>query len=744
MTLTAAPIIAPPTDKKDGGQPGMIIQRKTTFAASLHVIGLMCALAASPVRADEGADAADKRNDILVTGMRFDVLTTPGETGSRLGITPLQTPASIADLTSETINARGDLDVQTALTRMTGVTMVGNPGNGGTALSMRGFSGQGSVLQLVDGVRLFPVAGTITFPTDVWNVDRIEVLSGPASVLYGQGALGGAVNVTTKKPNSDRTEAAIEAGYGSQDSWRLAGGVGGPISPSLSYRMDASYRQSDGWVDRGHSDSLALSGALRFAPSDAFSVTLRHDHGLQHPMRYFGTPLIDGKLLRANSRRNYDVADAEIRYLDNRSTMTVDWMLADGVSLTNATYRLTSKRKWRNLESYAWDADTGLIDRGGKTGIVHDQEQIGNQASVKISKPLAGLANDLVIGFDVNRVKLTYSHDFASDPQEDAVDPYMFDPGTYLVAQGLAPRYRTRTNEWSIFAEDRLALTDRFSLVAGIRHERDAVRRWNIVYSQSGTTEVNAFPNGQTRKIFNNTTWRAGAVYQPTPSLSLYGQYSTGVDPMGTLTTYTTSGSQFAFTNATGNQVEGGVKTSFLNGRGSATLAAYRIVKKNLASQLVPNGPILQVGQRSAKGIEASVSVQVTDSFGFDANASVLDARFDTFTNGNMSFTGNTPTNTPETSANVSLYWHPINVPLRANTNLRYVGRTFSNDANTQRVPSYTLVDAGIGYGVTQSIWVNARVTNLFDRHYAVTTSDVQQWLVGRPRSFDISVSARF
>lgn len=732
----------------------MTFHHRGKLVASMHMLGLTCMLAAHPAHADESADSAN--GTILVTGVQRDVLTTPGETGSRLGLTPLQTPASIANLSSETIIARGDLDVQTALSRMSGVTMVGNPGNGGTALSMRGFSGQGSVLQLVDGVRLFPVAGTITFPTDVWNVDRIEVLSGPASVLYGQGALGGAINVVTKKPNTEHTEAAFEAGYGSQDSWRLAGGVGGPITPTLSYRVDASYRQSDGWVDRGDSDSVALSGTIRFAPSENFSVTLRHDFGLQHPMRYFGTPLIDGRLVEANRHRNYNVADAQIRYLDNRSTMTVDWTLADGISFTNAAYRLTTKRNWSNLESYVWNQDTGLIDRGGKTGIVHDQEQLGNQASLKISKPIGGLANDLVAGFDVNRVKLTYSHDFASDPQEDSVDPYSFNPGTYLVAQGIAPRYRTRTNEWSVFAEDRLALTDQLSLVAGVRHERDTVRRWNIVYSSTGMTDVNAFPNGQTKRVFNNTTWRVGGVYQPTPTLSIYGQYSTGVDPMGTLTTYTTSGSQFAFSNAKGDQIEGGIKTSFLGGRGSATLAAYRIVKKNLASQRVTNGPILQVGQRSAKGIEASVSVQLTDSFGFDANASVLDARYDNFniqvveiidnvpTPRLISYRGNTPANTPETSANLSLYWHPSALPIRANTNLRYVGRTFSDDANSQRVPGYAVVDAGLGYGVTETIWINGRVTNLFNRHYAVTTYDTQQWLLGRPRSFDISVSARF
>lgn len=136
--------------------------------------------------------------DILVTGAREQALTIPATTGSRLDLTPLETPASVAVIDGDELRARGDLTMVDAVTRAPGITTSANPGNGGTALAARGFNGQESVLQLYDGVRLFPVAGTITFPIDPWTIERIEVLSGPASVLYGQGALGGAVNVITK------------------------------------------------------------------------------------------------------------------------------------------------------------------------------------------------------------------------------------------------------------------------------------------------------------------------------------------------------------------------------------------------------------------------------------------------------------------------------------------------------------------------------------------------------------------
>jgi iron complex outermembrane receptor protein len=601
------------------------------------------------------------------------------------------------------------------------------------------------VLQLVDGIRLFPVAGTITFPTDPWTVGRIEVLSGPASVLYGQGALGGAVNILSKQPSTDRTVIDAEASYGSQDTRHLAAGAGGPIGEMLSYRVDASWRQSDGYVDRGRSRSLALSGALRFAPTDGVSLTLRNDYGNQKPMEYFGTLLIAGVLIDANQRSNYNVADGELHYRDNRTTLTAEWAPSEAITISNAAYRLTSKRLFRNLEGYAYNDTTGLIDRGDNIGIIHDQVQYGDQGSVRLSTPIGTLHNDLVVGFDVNLIKLTYSNDFGSDPQNDSVDPLRFDPGLFFDTQGIAPRYRTRTSEYSLFAEDRLKLTDQLSVVGGVRYEQDRVKRRNVVYDTAGneTGMINAFPNGQDARRLRNTTWRVGGVYQPTPSVSLYGQYSTGVDPVGTLTTFTTSASQFFFTNATGDQVEGGVKASFPGGRGSASLAGYRIVKKNLIAQRTPTSPVEQIGQRSAKGIEAAVSIDLPLGFGIDANGTILDAEYDDFINGGISFTGNRPPNIPDTAANLALRWDAF-ARFQARGQLRYVGHTYSDDANAFRIPGYAVVDAGISYAMTSQIALELRGYNLLNKDYAMTSYNDEQWLLGRPRSVDVALRARF
>src|SRR5690606_21352128 len=109
--------------------------------------------------------------------------------------------------------------------------------------------GHGSVMQLYDGTRMYVGSGTVTFPFNTWTADRIEVLRGPASVLYGEGAIGGVVNVVPKKP-TDYAVNEAEIGVGTDFTRRFGLGSGGPINDRLSYRIDIAGDQSDGWLDR--------------------------------------------------------------------------------------------------------------------------------------------------------------------------------------------------------------------------------------------------------------------------------------------------------------------------------------------------------------------------------------------------------------------------------------------------------------------------------------------------------------
>src|SRR5262249_48593136 len=152
---------------------------------------------------------------------------------------------------------------------------------------------------------------------DTWTVERIEVLNGPASVLYGNGAIGGAINVVPRKPNPYTREGAVRVGGGSFNTWRGAVDTAGPITDRTSYRLDLSANRSSGWVRNNDARTPAPSGSLRHQFTPTLNLTVSEDFGYQEPGEYFGAPTINGVIDRSRRDVNYNVGDANIWYRDS-------------------------------------------------------------------------------------------------------------------------------------------------------------------------------------------------------------------------------------------------------------------------------------------------------------------------------------------------------------------------------------------------------------------------------------------
>ncbi|RZN35835.1 TonB-dependent siderophore receptor [Bradyrhizobium sp. Leo121] len=655
--------------------------------------------------------------------------------GSRLNLTPLQTPASVETITSQTIAERGQHNVTDAVTQnAVGFTASPAPGNGGLSFSTRGFTGSNSVMTLYDGTRLYVGAGTVTFPFDTWSADRIEVMRGPASVLYGEGAIGGIINVIPKKPVTTPYNDA-EISLDTNTTRRIAVDSGGPINPNVSYRVNAIGNISNGWVDRDETSNVAVSAAVRVQAAENLAFTLSNDYSNRSPSRYFGTPLINGGIDDTLRFKNYNVLDSAIRYQDNWSQFKTEWDVTEGVKVQNTLYYLTSRRHWRDVENYSWNPATRLIDRTSYIEIFHDQAQVGNRMDATFRGHLLGFANEFVAGFDVNRIDFTHTN---NSPYGGAssVDPYAGDMGSFATSTTrTTPGYNAIVNQYALFAEDRLSLTDQLSVVSGIRFDRPDVDRTDY------RTPTNNFDIS-----LSGTSWRTGVVYTPVSNLAFYGQYATAVDPVTNLISL--SATQKTFQLATGKQTEVGVKQSFWGGRGEWTLAGYEIVKNNL---LVPDpnnpaGLALQVGQQSSRGIEASIGLALNDGWRVDANLAVLRARYDNFSQvvgGKLvSYAGNVPTNVPQQVSNVWLTWD-FAPNWSVYGGVQIVGQTFSDNANTQLRPAYTVVNGGLRWKPDGQTTVALRLYNLFDTVYA-TSAPSGQWLLGMPRTAEVSVNVKF
>ena len=672
---------------------------------------------------------------IVVTGGgQHSLLDAPVAAGSNLGLTPRQTPASVETINREQLEERGDASVIDAVTRAAGISASPHPGNGLSELSSRGFTGGSSVMWLYDGTRQYGGVG-ITFPFDTWSVERIEVLRGPASVIHGDGAIGGVVNVVPKKPTQGPIENELQATVGTDDTQRLGLGSGGALNDRLSYRLDLSGNRSDGWVDRGDNHNATFSGALQFEATRDLSLKLSHSYGYQRPMRYFGTPLVEGRQLDALREQNYNVKDSFMRFRDHWTELAATWTPSETATVRARLYHIGSKRDWRNAEYYDYNPATHLIDRSGNTQISHDQKQTGFAADASFKGTLAGLDNTLSVGFDVNRGSFRHANNtyVGSSGPVDMYDPA---PGYFQSDFPFIPRYRNEADQYALFMENRIALTPAWSVVGGLRYDRARVKREDLVTGERNFT-----------RSFSDVGWRLGTVYEITPDLAVYAQYSQAADPVSGLLMLSPANADFDM--AKGRQAEIGLKQSFWDGRGEWTLAAYQIRKTNLISR-DPADPSrsVQVGERSSRGIEATLALDSAPGWRVEANATMLRAKFDDFSEsvGGMivSRKGKVPPNVPERLANVWLSWN-FQPNWTAMAGLRYVGKRYADNANTLELPSYTTTDLALRWDVNEDTSITARGYNVFDKAYFTSAYySPTQWLYGPGRRFELTLNHRF
>lgn len=706
-------------------------RRSSSRSSSLSSSLCLLALASLPVT----ALAEDATLPTVVITSRADNggLHAEAAAGSNLGLSRFDTPASIDVVTRRQLDERGDINLLDAITRAPGISAMPHPGNGNSSVAARGFTDTTSVMRLYDGMRQYGGAG-LTFPFDTWSVERIEVLRGPASVIHGDGAIGAVINVVPRQPTRNKPEHELQLGIGNQHSRRAAFGSGGAIDERWSYRFDASAERADGWVDMGEYRNHALSGALRFDVSPRLNIRLSTARGKQKPMRYFGTPLIDGQPVAALAHKNYNVADSVIAYDDRWTDVLVDWRPNDNTTVRSRFYQIDSDRHWRNVEGYSYNAATGLLDRADATEIRHDQSQTGNTTHMAVKGTLFGMANHTSVGFDINESDFTHTNNtyVGSAPSVNLADPV---PGLFSSPTPTIPRYHTDARQYALFAEDRLQFTEKLSVLAGLRYDHAQLRRNDLV------AHTQAYD-----RTFTNVGWRLGTVYQVAPILALYGQYAKAADPIGALLFLSTANSKFD--NASGRQLEVGVKHAFAAGS-EWTLALYDITKNNLLTRDSANpAQSLQVGERSSRGIEATVMAALASGWRIEANATLQRARFEDFNESvagqAISRAGNTPPDVPRRLANVWLHWDFVPA-WTLGTGVRYVGERNADNANTLKLPGYAVTDLSLRWRLADRTTVTVRAANVFDKRYFTTAYySPDQWFVGSDRKLDLIVNHRF
>ncbi len=449
----------------------------------------VCLSLACPTAQAEEAPRTLDRVEVTGTTAPSPLDETPA-VGSRLGLATRETPATLDVLDETQLQARGARTSIEAINAAPGVLAAALPSSPGVT-TMRGFSG-GAISLLYDGIR--QTAGPlITRNYDSFSFERIEVLKGPASVLYGEGALAGAINLVPKRPQFEAPRWSATLGAGDFGARRAGADANAPFGERAALRAVVSDNRSDGFVDDTDTSTQAGLFAFRWRPHDALELGVsidrfRDDYGTA----YWGTPLVPFAAARdpsrivtsangyvvdlATRRRNYDVVDGYSRANADWLRTRLAWQLSDHAQFVNELDRYAADRRWRNTETYTWDAAAANLRRS-TTFITHDHDYWVERASYVVDADLGGLRHRFSAGVEYSESDFFNRRRFGTTTPVDLHDPQRghFPTGDEaLLFPGAGNRvdFDSASTVSALFVEEALNLGTRWLLVAGLRHDR--------------------------------------------------------------------------------------------------------------------------------------------------------------------------------------------------------------------------------------------------------------------------------
>ena len=726
--------------------------------------------AGSPVRLEIRLPAAQFEERVTVTGIQSGLaLTEETDTGTRLGLRAIDVPASIDVIDSSVMESRGYQRLSDAVETLPGVVAGHNPA-APSSFSVRGFT-RSQITVLRDGIWLGP-ANMVMRPQNTFNLDRVELMRGPSSVLNGQGAVAGTINAITKQVTpTAATEWNSLLSYGRFNEYQTAIGVNGPINESLWYRVDASQYGSDGFVDRASAGSSNVTGSLLWRPGPRADLRFSVDYLVDDLGSYFGTPLLPSSAvvdpLDVITTTTGEGLDARTRFLNynvdnpvNDSNQLllradVEFRLTDEVSLRNTLYGFNAERHWQNAEGYAYC--TAVVDVCTTVGEIqryygyffvdHDQQLIGDRLHLDIRTPVGGRENRATIGFEASTLDFERGRGFRRNvplAPGDAVDLLNPVPGSYgpRELRGISPTY---IGSWAFLAEDSLRVTSRVRVTGALRYEAMNLERVNL--DAGGNVEPSGF-----ERDFRWWSWRAGAVVNLRPDLVAYGQYSNAKDPVNANLFLVNANQDFDLTDA--RQWEVGLKADLQGGRAQVTAAWFDIERDDILERFALDSATT-IGGITSRGLELTGAVRPTDDARLGASVAWTDAEFTPSANFDR-FAGNTPPNVPTVVTHLwGSYGNIGGAPLEVGSNVRVIGDREADNANTITLNGYWLADAYVAW-TFDAVRVTFNVYNLTDTAYA-SWSDIfylgqtdpsfiysNTLMLGAPRTYSLMLQMRF
>ncbi|MBD2342623.1 TonB-dependent siderophore receptor [Anabaena subtropica] len=653
----------------------------------------------SETQPEEPSAQGETPIELIVTGEQNRYRVPNAATGTRTDTLIRDIPQTIQVVPEEVIRDQRVTRLRDALLNVGGVIQDGGFGGGIDQLGIRGFFGGGI---LVDGFK--DGRGGIR---ETANVERIEVLKGPASVLYGGVEPGGVINLVTKQPLRDPYYNA-EFSVGNFSTFRPSIDISGPINSdrTLLYRLNSVYESSEGFRDFNQDiQRFFISPTLKWEIGQATNVTFQFDYlnderPFDRGFLAFGNGILDIPLKRILGEPD-DVRKVEELGFSYRleHNFNDDWKIRNAFR-----YQSSDDFDYR-AEPVSFNETTGILSRNFRSN--DDYGETYTLQTDVVGKFATGSINHtLLFGIDLARATSGGTQKRLPGgltPSIDVFNPvYNAIPRPGLEALTNVVRNNQNTSDsLGIFLQDQIALADNLKFLVG--------GRLDIVDQKS----KNFLNDSESSQYDTAITPRLGIVYQPIQPISLYASYSQSFQP-----NFGTSVDGSVLEPERGTQYEVGVKSEFLDGRLAATLAAYHITKSNIATTDPANPDFsVPIGKQRNQGIEFNVAGQIQPGWNVIASYSYIDAEI---TESNDGLAGNQPPNVPFNTASLWTTYQLQSGSLQGlgfGLGLFYVGDRQGDTDNTYIIPGYLRTDAAIYY--QRDNWrAGINIQNLFNEKY--------------------------
>jgi catecholate siderophore receptor len=651
-------------------------------------------------------------------------------------------PQSVNVVPEQLMRDQGARSMQDALRNVPGVAFSSGDGQRDQVV-IRGFSAISD--QFVDGVR-----DDALYFRDLSNIERVEVLKGPAAVLYGRGSSGGLINRVTKKPQFGDTFGEVTLGLGSFGFKRAEADLNTPVGDTVAFRLNAAVEDSGSYRDQQFTKRHNIAPSLALKLAAQTDLLLQYTNARDQRVTDFGIPALNGRPVNVPASTYYgsgiaardDTTTSQVEAV----TATLKHRFSDALSLRNITRYYTYKLdRFNTLPSGTTDPVALTVGRT-RGFILRDESGWFNQTDLNYKTAWGGLKQEWLVGMELG--SQNRRAESVSTAAGAAGRVSIFNPGgvvppaipaSAFAAASAIPSH-TRQDTVALYAQDQITLAPQWKALVGARYD---------VFKQD-TSFDRTLP--ALSRTDSNVSPRAGLVWQPSDTQSYYLSYSRSFQP---------SAEQFALAaNNTANEPEItqnreiGTKLDFLDGALSVTAALFNLERSNIKNT-DPNNPRVQinVGKQRTNGLELTANGKLPGRWDISAGYAYLAGRMvesvATATSQQLPVVtvpllGKVAALTPKHSGFV---WamKDLGNGFSLGGGLNYVGERFASLTNLVTLPSYLTADlAGIYKTGRYEIGVNLK--NVTDRKHYISSHGSNDNLIvpGAPRELQVTLRAKF